>query len=192
MSTIRSKNERASDATTVVLCGSTNMHDTGTSLISVRSVVQLYPGPFVRNVRPAITQVTAGRFRSGPCRVRSNVPSNNPELFQPIVELLRDSGFDYLRAVPHLAQMRIDPSQHGLRLVTQLRGTKTPVRSRWAHTPARAPKPATPQLENPWKRRARSVLRSWRSACAGSSAWCPAPASRGPVVVEPGRRPRSR
>jgi hypothetical protein len=36
----------------MVLCASPNVHDTGTSLISVRSVVQLYPGPYFELVAP--------------------------------------------------------------------------------------------------------------------------------------------
>ena len=42
----RRKNERAYNRITRVPCGPADVHDTGPSLISVRSVVQLYPGPF--------------------------------------------------------------------------------------------------------------------------------------------------
>jgi hypothetical protein len=69
----------------------------------VRSVVQLCPGPFVGNVRPAATSVVAGRFRLNLRRIPCNVPSNNPQLLEPIahpLEVPRDAVLNNLGAVP--------------------------------------------------------------------------------------------
>ena len=42
--------------------------------------VQLYPGPWIRSVRPAVTSVMAGRFCVGRPGRRTKVPSNNPKV----------------------------------------------------------------------------------------------------------------
>ena len=92
-------------------------------LISVRSVVQLYPGPFVRTIRPADSCAVAGRFVFGGRRSRSNVPSNNPQLFQPLTDLLdvlRHSILHHLGAVPYLPKVGVNAPHHRLGFVPEL------------------------------------------------------------------------
>src|SRR5512133_3355253 len=83
-------------------------------LISVRSAVQLYLGPFVRTVRPVVTSVIAGRVRFGGrrrcsqsprgsrcCSIRCSTTSDRPTS----TESLATSGEHDLASSRHLVEL---------------------------------------------------------------------------------------
>jgi hypothetical protein len=95
-------------------------------LISVRSVVQLYPGPWVRNTCPAFAFAIVGRFSSRRRRIRSVLPSDRSphqaEPLQPIaesLEVLLHPVFHHLGAVSNRSEVRVDLPDHRLGFVAE-------------------------------------------------------------------------